>query len=77
MVTIQGVNNRQKEMLDIMWCLDDYEDVEEWKSSLSSQEQQQADLLEELIMLAVVDEMLEEDSFKEANEIINKIKNSC
>lgn len=77
LIKINGVNERQKQMLDVMWSLDDYEDVEEWKSSLSSQEQQQAEVLEQLIMLAVIDEMFEEDDFKEANEIINKIKNNC
>lgn len=77
MATILGVNDRQKEMLDIMWSMDDYEDVEEWKETLSSYERQQADLLEELIMLAVVDDMFEEDDFKEANEIINRIKKNC
>ena len=77
MATILGVNDRQKEMLDIMWSMDDYEDVEEWKDTLNSYERQQADLLEELIMLAVVDDMFEEDDFKEANEIINKIKKNC
>lgn len=77
LIKINGVNDRQKQMLDVMWSLDDYEDVEEWKSSLSSQEQQQAEVLEQLIMLAVIDEMFEEDDFKEANEIINKIKNNC
>lgn len=77
MVTILGVNNRQKEMLDIMWSMDDYEDVEEWKETLNSYERQQAELLEELIMLAVIDDMFEEDDFKEANEIINRIKNNC
>lgn len=77
MATILGVNDRQKEMLDIMWSMDDYEDVEEWKNTLNSHERQQADLLEELIMLAVVDDMFEEDDFKEANEIINRIKNNC
>lgn len=77
LIKINGVNERQKQMLDVMWSLDDYEDVEEWKSSLSSQEQQQAEVLEQLIMLAVIDEMFEEDDFKEANDIINKIKNNC
>ena len=74
MATILGVNNRQKEMLDIMWSMDDYENVEEWKETLNSYERQQAELLEELIMLAVIDDMFEEDDFKEANEIINRIK---
>lgn len=77
LIKINGVNDRQKQMLDVMWSLDDYEDVEDWKSSLSSQEQQQAEILEQLIMLAVIDEMFEEDDFKEANDIINKIKNNC
>lgn len=77
MVKIFGVNAHQKEMLDIMWSLDDYDDLEEWKETLSPNERRQADLLEQMIMLAVVDEMFEEDDFKEANDIINKIKNNC
>lgn len=77
MVKIFDVNAHQKEMLDIMWSLDDYDDLEEWKETLSPNERRQADLLEQMIMLAVVDEMLEEDDFKEANDIINKIKNNC
>ena len=75
MVRIIGVNNAQRDMLDHMWSLNDYDDILEWKETLSDQDRQQADLLEEMILLAVVDEMFEEDDFKEANTIINSITN--
>lgn len=76
MITIRGVNEFQRSMLDHMWTLDDYDDVLEWKDDLSDHDRQQADLLEQMILLSVMDELIKDDGdCTEANEIIKSITN--
>ena len=75
MITISNVNLSQRAMLDHMWSFNDYDDLEEWKDTLDDEDRDQAELLEQMIMLAVLDEIIDEteENFKEANDIINSI----
>lgn len=72
MIKIYGVNKRRQKILDKMWELGDVDELESWKNTLAPKLKQEAELLEELIMLAVYDELVNEteDDFMEANEII-------
>ena len=55
MITIQGVTKRQKRMLNIMWNLDSEEDYFEWYNSLDAELQQEAELLQRLVIMAELD----------------------
>lgn len=55
MITIAGVTKRQKRMLNIMWNLDTEEDYFEWYNSLDEELQQEAELLQRLIIMAELD----------------------
>ena len=55
MITIQGVTKRQKRMLNIMWNLDSEEDYFEWYNSLDEELQQEAELLQRLVIMAELD----------------------
>ena len=55
MIQIQGVSKRQKRMLNIMWNLDSEEDYFEWYNSLDENLQQEAELLQRLVIMAELD----------------------
>lgn len=61
MITIHGVNKRQVKLLDKMWEIDSFEDYNFWKESLSAEARREVGLLEELVLLADIDNMVEED----------------
>ena len=71
---IHGLTSRQIEMLDIMWSMEELEDVEEWVSTLSEKEQKISEVLMQMVVLETYESMLEQTSTKEANELINRIK---
>ena len=68
-VVIRGVTKKQVKLLDTMWALDSYEEYCEWKSSIPSDEQREVALLEELLLLADIDNMAEDD-LSDANEVL-------
>ena len=58
MITISGITKRQKRMLNIMWDLDTEEDYFEWYNSLDKELQDEADLLQRLVILESYEEVL-------------------
>ena len=58
MITITGLTIRQKRMLNIMWNLDSEEDYLEWYDSLDKELQDEADLLQRLVILESYEEDL-------------------
>ena len=58
MITISGITKRQKRMLNIMWNLDTEEDYLEWYDSLDKELQDEADLLQRLVILESYEEDL-------------------
>jgi len=60
-VVIRGVTKKQVKLLDKMWSLDSSDEYQQWKSTLSSKQQREVALLEELLLLADIDWMAEED----------------
>ena len=73
---IDGLTPEQVEMLDFMWNeLDTEEDYLNWYDSLDSQQQQQAELLQRMVIMeSIDDEMLARKSFPEAMQVIDSIK---
>ena len=71
---IHGLTSRQIAMLDIMWSMEELEDVEEWVSTLSEKEQKISEVLMQMVVLETYESMLEQTSTKEANDLINRIK---
>jgi predicted translin family RNA/ssDNA-binding protein len=58
MITITGLTRRQKRMLNIMWDLDTEEDYFEWYNSLDEELQQEADLLQRMVIIESQEEDL-------------------
>jgi hypothetical protein len=73
---IDGLTPDQIEMLDFMWNeLDTEEDYFNWYDSLDQGQQQQAELLQRLVIMeSIDDDMLALDNFPEAMKVIDSIK---
>lgn len=56
MITISGLTKRQKRMLNIMWDLDTQDDYFEWYYSLDKELQDEADLLQRMIVIESLDQ---------------------
>lgn len=61
-IEIKNLTAEQVEMLDIMWSFDSAEEYLDWYHLLDVEDQEQADLLQHMIILETMDEMLEEVS---------------
>ena len=78
MLNITGLTQDQVDMLDIIWSFDTKEDYYNWFELLDDDESMMCRGLLELLTLAIIDEALESkkvDPYKEANQVINQIKN--
>lgn len=70
MITIENLTAYQVEMLDHMWSLDSFEEYEDWYNLLDDEDQRLADNLQEMIILAEMDNFM--DDCKEANQLLKK-----
>ena len=57
-INISNLTGRQVEMLDIMWSLEHYEDIEAWQATLDLEEREMSETLMRLILLELVDETI-------------------
>ena len=73
MITINGLSKGQVKLLDIMWSINDPEVYEEWKSALNLELQDMIDVLEQMVILATLDEDAEAmQEYPEAQEVLSK-----
>jgi hypothetical protein len=70
MPQINNLTEYQVEMLDHMWSLDSFEEYEEWYNLLDDEDQLLADSLQEMIVLAEMDEIISD--CKEAKDVLSK-----
>lgn len=71
-IQINNLTPRQVEMLDIMWELEHYEDVEAWQATLDPQEREMSETLMKMILLELVDNTLEVDDVGLAKQYLKK-----
>jgi hypothetical protein len=73
MITINGLSKGQVKLLDIMWSINDLEVYEEWKCALNLELQDMVDVLEQMVILATLDEDAEAmQEYTEAQEVLSK-----
>ena len=72
MITIDGINDEQAILLDLMWSIKTEDEFDLWYTSLDLHTQQQADLMQWLLILAYQDDKV--DNLDLANQAINKVK---
>jgi hypothetical protein len=61
MITIAGLNPKQKALCDIMWTLEEYDAVEAFIATLPKAERTECRSLIQMMILAFVDEVTEVD----------------
>ena len=70
MIQIHNLTEYQVEMLDHMWSLETLEEYEEWYNLLDEEDQILAESLQEMIILAEMDNLM--DDCKDAKELLKK-----
>ena len=72
---ITGLTEQQVEMLDFMWNeLDTEQDFLDWYECLDTEQQKQADVLQQMIILEAFEEQLAAAKYPEANMVINQFR---
>ena len=72
MITIDGISDEQAILLDHMWSIKTEDEFDLWYASLDLHTQQQADLMQWLLILAYQDDKV--DNLELANQAIDKVK---
>lgn len=70
MITIDGLTKEQVRMLDEMWALESMQEMAEWMENLPESKRPMAEVLQEMLILASIDEDLEELS--DATQVLSK-----
>jgi hypothetical protein len=72
--TFEGLSPRQFELLEIMWSMEELEELESWKSRLSPRDQRAVDHLIRMVLLETFDaEFAKETEHPEAHAVIQRI----
>ena len=70
-IKLEGLNARQKILADIMWAIEEWDDVERFIATLPKSEARTCRVLIELMQLAFLDEIT---NTQDANRVIDKIR---
>ena len=71
---IEGLTERQVELLDTMWAIEEYDELEAWMATLSRAERVEAENLQRLVILEQFEELMADSKYPEANRVIDKIR---
>jgi hypothetical protein len=71
---LDGLTERQVELLDTMWEIKEYDDLEEWMATLSRADRLEAESLQRLVVLEAFEELMEESKYPEANRVIDQFR---
>jgi len=71
---INGLTERQVELLDTMWEIEEYTELEEWMATLSREDKFDAENLQRLVVLETFEELLEKDGYPDANRVIDQFR---
>jgi len=71
---IEGLTQHQVELLDTMWAIEEFSEVEAWMATLSRADRMEAQNLQNLVILEAFEEAMEHSKYPEANMVIDKIR---
>lgn len=75
MISIDGLNQEQIEMLDKLWSMDTVEEVNEFRNTLPRFRQQQIDTLMELVIQEMKEKELSlMERYPDAEEMLERLK---
>jgi hypothetical protein len=71
---IEGLTEHQVELLDTMWAIEEFDDLEDWMQTLSKADRVEAENLQRLVILETLEEMLEHSKYPDANKVIDRFR---
>jgi hypothetical protein len=71
---IEGLTERQVELLDTMWAIEEFTELEEWMATLCRADRIEAENLQRLVVLETFEELLANDGYPEANRVIDQFR---
>ena len=71
---IEGLTEHQVELLDTMWAIEEFTELEEWMSTLCRADRIEAENLQRLVVLETFEELLEQNKYPEANKVIDQFR---
>jgi hypothetical protein len=71
---INGLTERQVELLDTMWSIEEFTELEEWMATLSKEDKAQAELLQRLVILEEFEAELAASKYPDANRVIDQFR---
>lgn len=71
---IEGLTERQVELLDTMWEIEEFTELEEWMATLCRADRMEAQRLQQLVVLEAFEELVEKDGYPEANKVIDQFR---
>jgi hypothetical protein len=71
LISLDGLTKKEKKMLQIMWSMDNKEQLQYWVSSLNKRDRITATSLLMLIKYEMMENMMDDD-YTEANEVLSK-----
>jgi hypothetical protein len=74
MIHINGLTAHQVSILDEMWACDTFEDFEEFLEALDPEDRAEALRLQRMVLLAELDEIVEQMPMTEANAVLSKFR---
>jgi hypothetical protein len=71
---IEGLTERQVELLDTMWEIEEFTELEEWMATLCRADRMEAQRLQQLVVLEAFEDLLEKDGYPDANKVIDQFR---
>jgi hypothetical protein len=71
---IEGLTEHQVELLDTMWEIQEFTELEEWMATLSRADRMEARRLQQLVVLETFEELLDKDGYPDANKVIDQFR---
>ena len=68
---LEGLTEHQVELLDTMWAIEEFTELEQWMDTLSKADRFEAESLQRLVVLETFEELLEQNKYPEANIVID------
>jgi hypothetical protein len=67
---IEGLTKHQVELLDEMWEIKEYDDLEAWMETLCPKDRKEAEALQRLVILETFEELLDKGSYPDARRVL-------
>jgi len=71
---LDGLTERQVELLDTMWAIEEFTELEEWMATLGRADRMEAQRLQQLVILETFEELLANSKYPDANRVIDQFR---